>query len=265
MKNAISFCALLAAMAAFAEDKKDDDTPSTGNTQAGVVTKGVEDIGYRQDWKKQEQANEQMNKEFQEQQNIDQRYVKEAYEDVNKHQSEVNRNETEYNNSKKEYETNRQAEIDAGKKSADAEASASTAEREANKLEKEAANAKKNKDPNAAKLENQAKKARENAGMSSSPSSTSAGDGKINGTYSSSGGPLKTSEYGAWTCAWCGKKTNSSVSGVGGKDYCSNACYNKFLESRRQNQGTQSRMRERPGDHRLRDPLSPAPDYRGVR
>ena len=170
---AASFFSLFATAVALADDEENSTKgPSTGNTQAGVVTKGVEDIGYRQDWKKQEQANEQMNKEFQEQQNIDQRYVKEAYEDVNKHQNEVNRNETEYNNSKKEYETNRQAEIDAGKKSADAEASASTAEREANKLEKEAANAKKNKDPNAGELENKAKKARENANTKRSEANT---------------------------------------------------------------------------------------------
>lgn len=85
------------------------------------------------------------------------------------------------------------------------------------------------------------------------------------GTYSSSSGPANKSDIGAWTCAWCGKKTNSSVSGVGSGVYCSNACYQKFLDSRKQSQGTQSKMREIPGDHRSRAPLQPAPDYRGVR
>ena len=102
-------------------------------------------------------------------------------------------------------------------------------------------------------------------GYASNSSGTDNDSGKINGTYSSSGGPPKTSEYGAWTCAWCGKKTNSSVSGVGSGVYCSNACYQKFLASRKQGQGTSSNMREIPGDHKSLAPLQPAPDYRGVR
>ena len=76
----------------------------------------------------------------------------------------------------------------------------------------------------------EAKLLRDKAGMSS-PSSS--GDGKVNGTYSSSNGDGKKTEYGAYTCSMCGKKTNSIVSGVGSGVYCSNACYQKFLDSRK--------------------------------
>ena len=108
----------------------------------------------------------------------------------------------------------------------------------------------------------EAKLLRDKAGMSS-PSSS--GDGKINGTYSSSSGPANKSDTGAYTCDWCGKKTNSIVSGVGSGVYCSNACYQKFLDSRKQGQGTSSNMREIPGDHKARAPLQPAPDNKGIR
>ena len=99
---------------------------------------------------------------------------------------------------------------------------------------------------------------------SSSSSSDSGGDGQINGTYSSSSGPANKSDTGAYTCDWCGKKTNSIVSGVGSGVYCSNACYQKFLDSRKQSKGTQSNMREVPRDHKARAPLQPAPDSRSV-
>ena len=158
-----TLASVVASESLVADEDKKDENPTTGNSQAGVITKGVEDIGYHQDWKNQEKVNEQINKEFEQQQNIDQRYIKEGYEEVNKRQNEVNRNQTEHNNAQKDFESKKQAEIDAGKQSADANAEATRAEREANKLEKDAANAKKNKDPNAGELENKAKKARENA------------------------------------------------------------------------------------------------------
>ena len=62
---------------------------------------------------------------------------------------------------------------------------------------------------------------------------SSSDSGKANGTYSSSNGSGKKTEYGAYTCSMCGKKTNSIVSGVGSGVYCSNACYQKFLNSRK--------------------------------
>ena len=158
-----TLASVVASESLVADEDKKDENPTTGNSQAGVITKGVEDIGYHQDWKNQEKVNEQINKEFEQQQNIDQRYIKEGYEEVNKRQNEVNRNQTEHNNAQKDFESKKQAEIDAGKQSADANAEATRAEREANKLEKDAANAKKNKDPNAGELESKAKKARENA------------------------------------------------------------------------------------------------------
>ena len=107
---------------------------------------------------------------------------------------------------------------------------------------------------------------REEAGVSTSS------DGKINGTYSSSSGPANKTDTGAYTCSWCGKKTNSIVSGVGSGVYCSNACYQKFLDSRKQSQGLSVRskdaykedpsvkMRELPKDRQFRDALLPAPD-----
>ena len=64
-------------------------------------------------------------------------------------------------------------------------------------------------------------------------SGSSSDSGKVNGTYSSSNGDGKKTEYGAYTCSMCGKKTNSIVSGVGSGVYCSNACYQKFLDSRK--------------------------------
>ncbi len=93
-----------------------------------------------------------------------------------------------------------------------------------------------------------AKDERERKGYSWSPDTDS---GKVNGTYSSSGGPPKTSETGAYTCSWCGKKTNSIVSGVGSGVYCSNACYNKFLKSRKQGQqhGSYYDMKEGKGSY----------------
>ena len=64
-------------------------------------------------------------------------------------------------------------------------------------------------------------------GLGSSSSSSGGNDdpGPINGTYSSSGGPPKTSEQGAWTCSRCGKKTDHVVSGAGSGVYCSSECY----------------------------------------
>ena len=69
----------------------------------------------------------------------------------------------------------------------------------------------------------------------------STGDGKVNGTASSSKGTGKKTETGAYTCSWCGKKTNSIVSGVGSGVYCSNACYQKFLKSRNQGKSSDAR------------------------
>lgn len=72
---------------------------------------------------------------------------------------------------------------------------------------------------------------REQAGMTpkTAPGASSSGGGDdpgpINGTYSSSGGPAKTSEQGAYTCSRCGKKTDHVISGSGSGVYCSNECY----------------------------------------
>ena len=79
------------------------------------------------------------------------------------------------------------------------------------------------------------------AGSSSSSSSSGSGAGKVNGTASSSKGTGKKTETGAYTCSWCGKKTNSIVSGVGSGVYCSNACYQKFLKSRNQGKSSDAR------------------------
>lgn len=113
---------------------------------------------------------------------------------------------------------------------------------------------------------------REKTGVAKTTAGDSSSDGKINGTYSSSSGPANKTDMGAYTCAWCGKKTNSIVSGVGSGVYCSNACYQKFLDSRKQSQGLSVRskdaykedpsvkMRELPKDRQFRDALLPAPD-----
>ena len=81
---------------------------------------------------------------------------------------------------------------------------------------------------------------REKAGMKTQASGN-ANSGNVNGTASSSKGTGKKTEYGAYTCSWCGKKTNSIVSGVGSGVYCSNACYQKFLESRKQGKSSDAR------------------------
>ena len=74
---------------------------------------------------------------------------------------------------------------------------------------------------------------REKTGVTKTTASDTSSDGKVNGTYSSSGGPAKKSDMGAYTCGWCGKKTNSVVSGVGSSVFCSNACYQQYLKSRK--------------------------------
>ena len=63
-----------------------------------------------------------------------------------------------------------------------------------------------------------------------SASSKSSSSGKVNGTYSSSGGPANKSNTCVYTCDYCGQGMNSFVCGKGTGRYCSNACYQKAIK-----------------------------------
>lgn len=103
---------------------------------------------------------------------------------------------------------------------------------------------------------------REKTGVAKTTAGDSSSDGKVNGTYSSSSGPAKKTETGAYTCSWCGKKTNSIVSGVGSGVYCSNACYQKFLGSRKQGKPTIQALSVSTKDRQeLRRPQMKAEDH----